>query len=256
MPVLGEDRRGARRAARARSRARSPTRRPSDRRRACCGCRIDRVFSMKGFGTVVTGTLWAGTVAAGGRRVGAARARGPGQVRGVQVHGAPSPRRARGSAPRSTSPCRASSWTRGERCWCARASSRRASSLDVRLRYLPTSRGPLKRRSAARRSCSRRHGAGAGAARLLDPPELEPGRDGLAQLRLEAPMARFPAIASSCAGRGHCPAAGRRSPGDGCSPSARPRRRRGAAELLAPMRSEDLDARPRSGSRDSPGTGG
>ncbi|MBI4486530.1 MAG: selenocysteine-specific translation elongation factor [Acidobacteria bacterium] len=49
---------------------------------------IDRVFSMKGFGTVITGTLVSGRIAVddelaispGGRRV---------KVRGVQVHGAP-----------------------------------------------------------------------------------------------------------------------------------------------------------------------
>ncbi len=49
---------------------------------------IDRVFSMKGFGTVVTGTLVAGTIRKeeelevfpGGKRV---------RVRGVQVHGSP-----------------------------------------------------------------------------------------------------------------------------------------------------------------------
>ncbi|HYT68038.1 MAG TPA: selenocysteine-specific translation elongation factor [Vicinamibacterales bacterium] len=51
---------------------------------------IDRVFSMRGFGTVVTGTLTSGTIAVddemvlqpGGRRV---------KVRGVQVHGAAQP---------------------------------------------------------------------------------------------------------------------------------------------------------------------
>jgi selenocysteine-specific elongation factor len=50
---------------------------------------IDRVFSMKGFGTVITGTLVAGRIAVddelvvqpGGRVV---------KVRGVQVHGTPS----------------------------------------------------------------------------------------------------------------------------------------------------------------------
>jgi selenocysteine-specific elongation factor len=49
---------------------------------------IDRVFTMKGFGTVVTGTLVAGTIRKeeelevfpGGKRV---------RVRGVQVHGQP-----------------------------------------------------------------------------------------------------------------------------------------------------------------------
>jgi translation elongation factor TU len=56
---------------------------------------IDRVFSMRGFGTVVTGTLTSGTLCAdeelvvlpAGRRV---------KVRGLQVHGAPQPSAAAG----------------------------------------------------------------------------------------------------------------------------------------------------------------
>jgi selenocysteine-specific elongation factor len=55
---------------------------------------IDRVFSVKGFGTVVTGTLWCGTlqvdaqvtvIGAGGRETVA-------RTRGLQVHGAPAGR--------------------------------------------------------------------------------------------------------------------------------------------------------------------
>src|SRR5262249_5668316 len=50
---------------------------------------IDRAFSMKGFGTVVTGTLWAGRLRAGDDLVALPLLPGgaPGKVRGVQVHG-------------------------------------------------------------------------------------------------------------------------------------------------------------------------
>src|SRR5262249_2075512 len=48
---------------------------------------IDRVFSMKGFGTVVTGTLVSGTIAVDGELLLAPGARAV-KVRGVQVHGA------------------------------------------------------------------------------------------------------------------------------------------------------------------------
>jgi len=47
---------------------------------------VDRVFSMKGFGTVVTGTLVSGTVAAE-RELVIAPGQRPVKVRGVQVHG-------------------------------------------------------------------------------------------------------------------------------------------------------------------------
>ena len=74
---VGEDRRGARRAA-GRARARSRPRVPA---RAAAGAPrlpIDRVFSMRGFGTVVTGTLTSGTIRAG-RGAGAAAVGAPRQ---------------------------------------------------------------------------------------------------------------------------------------------------------------------------------
>src|SRR6185312_6494449 len=51
---------------------------------------IDRVFSMKGFGTVVTGTLWAGRIKPGDDLVALPPLPGgaAGKVRGVQVYGA------------------------------------------------------------------------------------------------------------------------------------------------------------------------
>ena len=70
------------------------------RRRRSARLPIDRVFSMKGFGTVVTGTLVSGR----DRRRRRARASRPAgarvKVRGVQVHGERSARRSRVSAPR------------------------------------------------------------------------------------------------------------------------------------------------------------
>ena len=112
---VGEDRRRARRAARGAGRGEP---RSVARPRAPTGSTrlpIDRVFSMKGFGTVVTGTLVSGRIAAddelavapGGRRV---------KVRGVQVHGEKQPRGDRpGSAPPSISPASRSTRSRAGR---------------------------------------------------------------------------------------------------------------------------------------------
>ena len=59
---------------------------------------IDRVFTVKGFGTVVTGTLVAGR-ACRGRGAGACCRGGlPVKARGLQVHGAPGPTAGRGRA--------------------------------------------------------------------------------------------------------------------------------------------------------------
>jgi selenocysteine-specific elongation factor len=57
---------------------------------------VDRVFSVRGFGTVVTGTLVSGTVAEGDELI-ALPQDDPVRVRGVQVHGRPA---ARADAPR------------------------------------------------------------------------------------------------------------------------------------------------------------
>lgn len=52
---------------------------------------IDRVFSVKGFGTVVTGTLWSGTLQADAQVtvIGAGGRETVARARGLQVHGAP-----------------------------------------------------------------------------------------------------------------------------------------------------------------------
>ena len=99
---LGAHRRGARRAARgARPRGRRGAR-PRRRADGALRLHVDRVFTMRGVGTVVTGTLWSGAIGArrrrcascrpgaeraralgaGARRAGRARRRGP--ARGAQ----------------------------------------------------------------------------------------------------------------------------------------------------------------------------
>ena len=138
---------------------------------------------MKGFGTVVTGTLWAGRAARPAttswrcRRAGAARR---GKVRGVQVHGGSRRRSARRQSHRGQPDGDRASSSGAGRCWCGRASSRRARSSTCEL-ALPAD--VQARAQAARACCSTR------ARRrrwrrvvLLDAPALEPGARGLAQL--------------------------------------------------------------------------
>ena len=68
---------------------------------------VDRVFTLRGIGTVVTGTLWSGTIAEGDTLASrAARRRGPGAHRAGARH---APSRARPPASASRSGCRASS---------------------------------------------------------------------------------------------------------------------------------------------------
>jgi len=143
---------------------------------------VDRVFSMKGFGTVVTGTLVAGELAEGeeiealpsGRRA---------RVRGLQVHGESVERAAAGTRTAVNLAGEVEGLARGE--VLARPGTLRATSMiDAQVSLLPGAR-PLA--DGAR---VRVHAASAevlARVRLLGPESLEPGRSALAQLRLEGP---------------------------------------------------------------------
>ena len=152
---------------------------------------IDRVFTIKGFGTVVTGTLIAGRIRTGDELE---LLPSPGlrtRARSLQVHG------------RATQEARAGERTavniqgvdldqavRGQvlapagRLWAS-------SMLDVRLRMLASAPRPLRTRSRVHLH----HGTAEALARvvLLGRTELAPGETCFAQLRLEAPVLALPA---------------------------------------------------------------
>ncbi len=155
---------------------------------------------MKGFGTVVTGTLWAGRIKPGddlvalpaalpGAGAGQGRGAGQGKVRGVQVHGlaVDEARAGNRTAVNLTTP--REQLARGQ--VLARPGELEAGRLvDVRLRYLATSKRALRRRA--------RLLVHAGTAQtlatlsLLDAHELSPGQSGLGQLQLDEPMVLLP----------------------------------------------------------------
>ncbi len=145
---------------------------------------VDRSFTIQGFGTVVTGTLWSGTIAPGdaleilprGREV---------RVRGVQVHGQPAQAAFAGSrVAANLAGVDKDEIGRGDVLATPRA-FQPTDRLDVRLRLLPDA--PAVRHSA------RVHvhlGAGETIARvaLVDRPRVEPGEEALVQLRLAGPV--------------------------------------------------------------------
>ena len=152
---------------------------------------IDRVFSMKGFGTVVTGTLWAGRIKPGDDLIAQPPLPGgaPGKVRGVQVHGGAVDEARAGNRTAINLTTAKDELARGQ--VLVRPGELEAGRLvDVRLRYLATSKRALKRRA--------RLLVHAGTAQtlatlsLLDTSELEPGQSGLAQLSLDEPMVLLP----------------------------------------------------------------
>ena len=146
---------------------------------------VDRVFTMRGSGTVVTGTLSGGSLRAegeaellpGGRRV---------RIRGLQGHGRPL---AEATPARRVAVNLAGVATgevaRGDVLvlpgqWAA------TGVADVRLRCLASAPGPLRPRGAYLVYA----GAAESAARLqpLDAAEVRPGGDALVRLHLERPL--------------------------------------------------------------------
>jgi selenocysteine-specific elongation factor len=153
---------------------------------------IDRAFAVKGFGTVVTGTLFSGALAAGEEvdLAGAgARARGV-RVRGIQVHGGAVDKARAGQrtaanlagievqdAPRGAALVQAGTLE----------SVGAAQVLDVELELLPGTARPLRDRArllahigTAQVAC---------VVALVDRAQLAPGERALGQLRLAQPTA-------------------------------------------------------------------
>ncbi|MEJ2010033.1 MAG: selenocysteine-specific translation elongation factor [Acidobacteriota bacterium] len=141
---------------------------------------IDRAFVMKGFGTVITGTLIAGTVRKDaeveifpeGRRV---------RVRGIQVHNAPAESAAAGQRTAlNLAGIETGEIARGM-VLAAPGLFKATSTLDCSLSLLPSAR-PLKNRTRVHFHS----GTGEMVAEvvLLGSKELAPGQQGYAQLRL------------------------------------------------------------------------
>jgi selenocysteine-specific elongation factor len=147
---------------------------------------VDRVFSVDGFGTVVTGTLWQGTVRPGDRvtvepggiatRVRSVQVHGhdveaahAGQRTAVALHGVDKAQVGRGHwvvAPDSVTP---------------------SFMVDARVNVVPDGEKPLANRQRIRFHL----GASEilGRVVLLDRDELPPGESAMAQIRLEGPVA-------------------------------------------------------------------
>jgi selenocysteine-specific elongation factor len=143
---------------------------------------VDRVFSMKGFGTVATGTLVAGDLSVG-EEVAALPSGRRARVRGLQVHGAPVERAVAGTRTAVNLAGDVEGLLRGE--VLARPGTLRPTSMvDAEVSLLAGGR------ALADGARVRVHAASAevlARVRLLGGESLDPGRSGLAQLRLEGP---------------------------------------------------------------------
>ncbi len=149
---------------------------------------MDRVFTMKGFGTVVTGTLISGTV----RKEQEVEVHPTGKrlrVRGVQVHGHPADEAVAGqrtalnlAGVETTELARGMMLTPPEMF-------RPVDRLDVQLDLLPSAK-PL--RQYARVHLHAFAAEAIARVTLLDTKSLQPGGSGFARLKLDRPMVLFP----------------------------------------------------------------
>jgi selenocysteine-specific elongation factor len=149
---------------------------------------IDRVFTMKGFGTVVTGTLVAGTIRKEeelevfpvGRRV---------RVRGVQVHGSPAEAAVAGQRTAlNLAGLSTDDLARGMTLATA-DTFRSTSRVDVLLSLLPSAK-PFK--DGARVHFHAYTKETIGEVHLYGAKQLKPGGEAYAQLRLAEPMLLLP----------------------------------------------------------------
>ncbi len=153
---------------------------------------LDRSFGVKGFGTVVTGTLFSGALQAGDEVdvVGAgAKARSV-RVRGVQVHGEAVPRAQAGQRTAANlAGIEVSDAPRGSALVAAGTleATGPAHVLDVELELLPWAARPLKDR--ARLLAHIGTAQAQAVVALIDRAQLVPGERALAQLRLGTPVA-------------------------------------------------------------------
>jgi selenocysteine-specific elongation factor len=149
---------------------------------------IDRVFTMKGFGTVVTGTLVAGTIHKEGELQLFPSAKKV-RVRGVQVHGALAEQAVAGERTAvNLAGVEKHELERGmvlTRPGMLRISSR----LDVKLSLLPSAR-PLKNGSRVHLHAFSSETIATVA--LYEDKQLKPGAEAFAQLRLIAPLLLVP----------------------------------------------------------------
>jgi selenocysteine-specific elongation factor len=150
---------------------------------------VDRVFTIKGFGTVVTGTLISGKVTSGDE-VRFYPGEVTGKVRGVQVHDQ--------TVGESWAGMRTALNLQGlekdavERGQTVAHVGQLLPTflLDVRVRLLPSAPRPLADRSRVRVDLFTAEALA--RAVVLSAPVLSPGEEGLVQLRLESPVVALP----------------------------------------------------------------
>ncbi len=196
---------------------------------------IDRAFSLKGFGTVVTGTLCSGTLTEGEQvaLLPARPGREPLRVRSLQVHGAPVAQALAGQRTAVNLP----GLEAGE-IWRGQALTRAgvvppSSLLDAELTLLAAAPRALRHRTRLLLHVGTAQVQA--TVSLQDRSELAPGATALVQLRLAAPVAALPGQRFILRGFVKLDGRGATLAGGRILSIAAPRRRRGRPESLAQL---------------------
>lgn len=148
---------------------------------------VDRAFTTKGFGLVVTGTVLSGVVNADSQVSLLPSLPGPFRVRGVHAHNSSVAQVKAGERAAVNLPeLEVANVHRGMVLVLADG-LHAAKSLDVELQLLSSSAAPLGRRS--RQLISLGTAAPEAIVRLVDLAQLRPGERGFAQLRFSSPVA-------------------------------------------------------------------
>ena len=202
---------------------------------------IDRVFTVKGFGTVVTGTLRSGTLLPTD-----AVALVPGgpqalRMRGLQTHGRASSKAVAGQRVAVNLPQVVPDALHRGQVLVREGEVPQSARLDVEVMLLPSVAAPLGRR--------RRLLLHIGTAQveaelvLLDVATLEPGATALAQLKLRAPIAALPEQRFILRGSRAVPGRGTTLAGGRVLSLTPPKRRMGTGTVLAPLLEANTELR-------------
>ncbi len=193
---------------------------------------LDRAFSLKGFGTVVTGTLVSGALEEGDEvaLLPPSPGVGPLRVRSVQVHGAATPRALAGQRTAVNLPGVEPAAIRRGQVLVHPGVVPASSVLDVELSLLAAAPKPLRHRAKLLLHVGTAQVPATVA--LLDRGELATGATAFAQLRLGAPVAALPGQRFILRGFAVLEGRGKTVGGGRILAVAAPKRRRGRPEAL------------------------
>ncbi len=198
---------------------------------------VDRVFTIKGFGTVVTGTLLSGALAVEDAVSLLPGLPGPLRVRGVQVHGQAVAKVEAGQrAAVNVTGVEPEALHRGM-VLVRSGELPETRMLDVELALLPAAQAALPRRRKLLLHLGTAQVEATVA--LLDVERLEPGETALAQLRLDGPVGALVGQRFILRGTRALPGRGATVAGGRILSMTPPRRRKGGSAVVAPLLEAD-----------------